>query len=109
MPGMYCAISGCRRCANADVGISFHSVPTNPRRKKQWDDAVGVTLPPRGRVCSDHFRAFDYLPFSHSKERLRHRLKSTAVPSVSLHHSGTVRSMIVTSILGHRRRAGTLK
>ncbi|KAH6929968.1 hypothetical protein HPB50_007720 [Hyalomma asiaticum] len=83
MHGMYCAISGCCRCANTDVGISFQSIPRNHGRKKQWDDAFGVTSPPGGRVSSDLFRAFDYLPFSYSKERLRDRLKSTAVPSLS--------------------------
>ncbi|KAL1481106.1 hypothetical protein MTO96_050460 [Rhipicephalus appendiculatus] len=87
MPGPKCAVKSCRRRA-PDVGVSFHQVPHNPFWTRQWNDAVGFTLPRNGRVCSDHFRVGDYHELLYSKKpRSRRRLKGNAVPSVSL---GTV-------------------
>ncbi|XP_037498596.1 uncharacterized protein LOC119372194 [Rhipicephalus sanguineus] len=91
MTGVKCAIKSCRRCAScaSDIGVSFHSAPLNPVRRKQWNGAVGFTLPINGRVCSDHFLVSDYLPFLYAKRpRVRRRLKSSAVPSVGLDKSG---------------------
>ncbi|KAH7981804.1 hypothetical protein HPB52_001114 [Rhipicephalus sanguineus] len=87
MPGTKCAVKGCRR-GMPDVGVSFHVAPQNPFWRRQWDSAVGFTLPRNGRVCSDHFRVCDFLQLLYAKKpRLRRRLKSTAVPSMGL---GTV-------------------
>ncbi|KAH7940941.1 hypothetical protein HPB49_008312 [Dermacentor silvarum] len=88
MPGLNCAIKSCRRRSKTDIGISFHTVPVNRGRKKEWDNAVGFTIPPYGRVCSDHFRASDYTQFGSMKSSLRHRLRITAVPSIGLDNSG---------------------
>ncbi|KAL1478454.1 hypothetical protein MTO96_035020 [Rhipicephalus appendiculatus] len=87
MPSVTCAIKSCRHRAS-DVGVSFHVAPMNPFRKRQWDGAVGFILPANGRVCSEHFLESDYLKFLYSrKQRLRRRLKSSAVPSVGLDKS----------------------
>ncbi|KAH7967180.1 hypothetical protein HPB49_023302 [Dermacentor silvarum] len=88
MPGLNCAIKSCLRRPKTDIGISFHTVPVNRGRKKEWDDVVGFTIPPHGRVCFDHFRASDYMQFGSLKSRLRHRLRITAVPSIGLDNSG---------------------
>ncbi|XP_049524234.1 uncharacterized protein LOC125945894 [Dermacentor silvarum] len=96
MPGLNCAIKSCRRRSKTDIGISFHTVPVNRGRKKEWDNAVGFTIPPYGRVCSDHFRASDYTQFGSLKSSLRHRLRITAVPSIGLDNSGGTRACVAT-------------
>ncbi|KAL1465928.1 hypothetical protein MTO96_026977 [Rhipicephalus appendiculatus] len=84
MPDPKFAVKGCRRHV-ADVGVSFHLVTHSPFWRRQWNDAVGFTLPRYGRVCSDHFRVSDYHRLLYSKKaRSRLRLKGNAVPSVSL-------------------------
>ncbi|KAH8029452.1 hypothetical protein HPB51_000505 [Rhipicephalus microplus] len=83
MPNCFCAIKSCRRRAWSDDCVSFHKVPVNFSRKRQWDSAVGFRLPKKSYVCSKHFLQSDYS----KKTRLRHRLNTGAVPSVSLDKS----------------------
>ncbi|KAH7953318.1 hypothetical protein HPB49_007098 [Dermacentor silvarum] len=78
----------CRGRPKTDIGISFHTVPVNRGRKKEWDDAVGFTIPTHGRVFSDRFRGSDYMQFASLKNILQHRLRITALPSIGLDISG---------------------
>ncbi|KAH7942039.1 hypothetical protein HPB49_019964 [Dermacentor silvarum] len=64
--------------------------------KKEWDDAVGFTIPPHGSVGSDLFHASDYMQFA-SLNSLRHRLCITVFSSIDLDNSGGTNPQVKTS------------
>lgn len=83
MPSSRCAVTSCSNYYKRNSDVSFHILPVDINRKRQWEAALGYQLSPYERVCSAHFRASDYYCPERS-ERTRKRLKGDAVPSVCL-------------------------
>lgn len=92
MPNVCCAVKGCQRRRETSEGVFFHTLPPSAARKRQWEKAIGCTLPYSARVCSDHFLASDYLRH-YGNQRPLHRLKCTAVPSVDLCICGDIHAV----------------
>lgn len=73
-----CIVKNCD-LINSETPRVFHTLPTNPERKKEWLDAVGVTdVNYKSRVCELHFESNDYALCN---------LKRSAIPWKNLHLS----------------------
>lgn len=67
MPGIRCAIFGCKnsRCATKEKSpeITYHTFPKNDTIRNEWIDCcgrVGTWNPKNCKVCSIHFTEDDY-------------------------------------------------
>lgn len=56
MPPIRCCVSKTHKISNTLFGI-----PVDPNLKRQWEEALGITLKKSFRVCETHFKQSDVI------------------------------------------------